>query len=105
MNHLRSFLILVLFFSLCNCAMYYDVTKIPRTPDNLKALRECQNTAATAVGYDQRGFWRLKESCYKTLEGTTTERVPEYPHSIKGCDLFDDWGQADWRNFYFLCKP
>ncbi len=102
---LRMVAILGMVFLLGGCTMYYDVTKIPRTPDNLKAARECQHTAATAVGYSQQGFWKLKRQCYYTLEGIITERVPEYPHSIQGCQLFDDWGQADWREFYFLCKP
>jgi hypothetical protein len=105
MNYFRSILILCIVFLLCSCTMIYDVTKIPRTPDNLKAARECQHTAATAVGYSQEGYWELKESCYKTLDNTTRERVSEYPHSIQGCELFDDWGEADWRYFYFLCKP
>ena len=105
MKCLRSGAILCMSLWLCSCTMYYDVTKIPRTPENLKAARECQHTAATAVGYSQEGFWKLKKQCYSTLDGITTERVPEYPHSIQGCQLFDDWGLADWREFYFLCKP
>lgn len=83
MNYFRSILILCIVFLLCSCTMIYDVTKIPRTPDNLKAARECQHTAATAVGYSQEGYWKLKESCYKTLDNTTRERVSEYPHSIQ----------------------
>lgn len=104
MKYLRSITILSM-LSLCSCTMIYDVTKIPRTPDNLKGLRECQHTAATAVGYSQQGFWNLKKQCYRTLDNITTERVADYPLSMPGCQLFDDWGRADWREFYFLCEP
>jgi|GEM_PF-928869 len=105
MNYLKSILSLGMIFLLCSCTSIYDVTKIPRTPDNVKAVRECQRTAATAVGYSQEGFWKLKEGCYRTLDNTIFQRVPEYPNSIPGCQLIDDWGEGNWKNFYFLCEP
>lgn len=108
MNYLRSVLILCMVFLLCSCISSYSVTKIPRSSDNLKAARECQHTVAAAIGYNQDGYNKLKMDCYKTLEDTDVVIFPDRPHSITGCQLFDEvsiGGASGLYYLYFLCKP
>jgi len=111
MNHLRSILIVSIGLFLCGCSVnrIYDVTEIPRTPENLKAIRECQRTLAVATGYTQEGYKRLKSNCYKTLDDTSAKRViDEYP-SVPGCELIDSTSEFDGINtvtsdLFLLCK-
>lgn len=108
MNYVRSLLIMSMVLIVCSCSTTYRVTKIPRTEENVKAARGCQHTVAVATGYDQNGYNKLKINCYKTLDNTTFEVLPEDPGEIAGCQQFDDitiGGGSGIFYLYYLCKP
>lgn len=96
---------------LSGCASYYHVLRIPKTPENLQAYRECQRTVATAQGYDSDGYKDLTRKCLNTLDGVT-EAVAEGDEEFKKIEPgpecrpleFLSYGE-ERRYYYYLCSP
>lgn len=92
---------------LASCATpAWDIIKIPRTPENLQAFRECQRTWATSTGYSHEGFLRLKDQCVKTIPNITILNnlsKEEFHKAIseERCDKIDE-GYVYW---YYFCEP
>ncbi|HON59596.1 MAG TPA: hypothetical protein PLT45_08715 [Smithella sp.] len=108
MKRKLSILAMVLLMTGCASTVHH-VIKIPRTPENLQAYRECQRTTATAVGYDKEGYKDLTRKCLNTLNGAT-EQVAEGDEDFKkilpgrGCQLVESLFYGGYRDyFYYLC--
>ncbi len=88
------------------CTIRQKIVKIPRTPENLQAFRECQRTVAVAVGYDKAGIERLKYQCLNTLESTSEVVTTDGddPVAPPGCQQVEYLlGEGSYEYFY-LCK-
>lgn len=82
------------------CTTVYTLKKIPDTPANRQAFRDCQHTLAVATGYDSAGYIQLFKNCTATIESTTAT-VEEYPASAPaGCQEI----QMKDDVFYYFCK-
>jgi len=114
MKNLKPLILLLgLSLFLTSCATMPDhFIKIPRTPDNLQAYRECQRTWATAVGYDGEGFNDLKAQCLKTLSGLTEEVVEDNGEKYdeikkkydEQCTLIEGFYLGGVSYYYYFCE-
>ena len=104
MLYLRATLIGCLVLLLNGCISSFDVIKVPRTSENLKISRECQNTFAVATGFDRDGYQKLKMKCFMTFDGTTIETFPAKPNSVPNCELFDEADFGGVGKLYYLCN-
>ncbi|MDY0307265.1 MAG: hypothetical protein RBR18_12590 [Desulfovibrionaceae bacterium] len=96
---------------LTGCASYYHVMRIPKTPENVQAYRECQRTAATAQGYDPDGYKDLTRRCLNTLDGLTEEEAEGeegFQKIAPGAECrpleFISYG-GERMYYYYLCSP
>ncbi len=105
MFYLRTVVIGCSVLFLNGCISSYEAIKVPRTTENLKIARECQNTFAVATGFDRDGYQKLKMKCFMTFDGTTIETFPEKPKSVSNCELFDEADFGGVGKLYYLCNP
>lgn len=104
MFYLRAMVIGCSVFFLTGCVSSYEAVKVPRTSENLKISRECQNTFAVATGFDRDGYQKLKMKCFMTFDGATIEAFPEKPKSFPNCELFDEADIGGVGKLYYLCN-
>jgi len=71
----KMFFLMLIVVLTAGCSTQDYVIKIPRTPENLAAYRQCEHTVAVATGYDNEGYQDLKRRCLATLDGLTEERA------------------------------
>jgi hypothetical protein len=96
---------------LTGCASAYHVLKIPKTPENVQAYRECQRTVALAQGYDSDGYKDLTRKCLNTLDGLTEEVAEgqeEFSKIEPGpeCRLLESLSyDGQIMYYYYLCSP
>ena len=87
-------------FTIQGCTTAYTLKKIPDTPANRQAFRDCRHTLAVATGYDSAGYIRLFKNCTATIE-STTETVEAYPSSAPaGCQEIQEKEDV----IYYFCK-
>lgn len=101
MNKVLIVLFAFLTLSVLSGCVAFTVVQIPRTTENLQAIRDCQRTFAVATGYSQYSFQDLKQQCYQTLEGTSSQVVQEWPHPPAGCQQIDEANST----YYYVCPP
>lgn len=107
----KVLLVLLAGILLTGCASYYHVVRIPKTPENVQAYRECQRTVATAQGYDPDGYKDLTRKCLNTLDGLTEEtaegeeefRKIEPANNCKPLEFISYGGERMY--YYYLCSP
>jgi hypothetical protein len=104
MSYLKTILMGSSVLLLHGCISSFDAVKVPRSSENLKIARECQNTFAVATGYDRDGYQKLKMKCFMTFDGTTVETFPVKPSSVPNCELFDEADSGGVGKLYYLCN-
>ncbi len=107
----KAVILILSAMSFCGCAKtYYYVNKVPKTPGNLDAYRECQRTVAAAAGYDKYGYKDLTRKCLDTLEGVKTEFAAGDKALKKilpgdNCRQLESITYGGYRAyFYYLCE-
>lgn len=84
----------------------WNIIKIPRTPENLQAYRECQRTWALATGYSTEGFLRLKDQCVMTIPNITilNNLSKEEFHKAISEERCNEIDKGNYYEYYF-CEP
>ncbi len=109
--------IILSFIFLCSCGpRIYNrsIIKVPRTEENLKIIRECQSSIATALPYNADG---VKYRCYSTLKKDDKKMVKfvcssgvgfclalfKMYHVPQGCSFLDS--ESSDYVMYLVCDP